>query len=136
MAKRYASETKVSVARSRAEIEKLLRNWGADAIRWTDHWRESAMVLEFLWRHEEADYLARFRMEIEEGSGAQVEHRILLLWLKGCFNAVEAGLVEAEVIFLPFLVGTDGQTVAQAALPRLRMLLEGSAAHLLGSGDG
>lgn len=132
----YARKTKVPVGRSRAEIEKLLRDWGADAIRWTDLWREGAMTLEFVWRHEESDYLARFHMVLEEESGAQVEHRILLIWLKGCFNAVESGLVDAETIFLPFLVGKDGQTVAQAALPRLRMLLEGGASALLGPGDG
>lgn len=58
-------------------------------------------------------------------------HRVLLLWLKGALNAVQAGIVSPEAIFLPFLEGADGVTVAEAALPRLPALLSNAAEKLL-----
>ena len=131
---RYASKTKVPVTRSRGEIDALLRDWGADSIRWTDHYNDEHFVLEFLWHHEGASYLARIDTKAE--GGAQVEHRILLLWLKGCFNAICEGLIRAEEVFLPFLVGQDGLTVAQVALPRLRTMLTAGAREMLQLPDG
>lgn len=56
---------------------------------------------------------------------------MLLNWLKAALNAVDAGLVEVEAIFLPWLVGTDGRTLREVAIPRLPALLKGSAVGLL-----
>lgn len=157
----YAKTTSVPIARSRAQIDELLQRWNCDAIRWTDDFRRGVVLLEFTWERledgEPLAYLARFelrlptddalRLEARDGrSGAfsqakmdklragrgRQEHRILLLWLTAAFNAVDAGLVDAATLFLPFLVGRDGQTVAEAALPRMRNLLRGAAASALG----
>ena len=154
---RYAQQTTVSVAKSRGEIDALLRQWGCDGIRWTDHYSRGIVALEFLWHRDNVDYLARFSIQLPDdkalraearhatssrflpakfaklqaGRGRQ-EHRLLLLWLKAALNAVEAGIIEAETIFLPFLVGRDGQTVAEAALPRLQTLLVDGSRALLG----
>jgi hypothetical protein len=57
--------------------------------------------------------------------------RVLLLWLKAALNAVDSGLIDVETIFLPFLEDRNGKTIAEIALPRLGVLLEGSAARLL-----
>ena len=54
-----------------------------------------------------------------------------MLWLKAALNAVEAKLVDPAAIFLPFLVGTDGRTFADVALPKLPKLMNGSAGLLL-----
>lgn len=61
----------------------------------------------------------------------QSEHRILLLWLKAAFNAIEAGIMTAEALFLPFLEGKDGRTVAEVAIPQMANLLSGGAGRLL-----
>lgn len=155
---RYADKTTVSVAKSRGEIDRLLRDWNCEGIRWTDHYTRGAVVLEFLWKHAEQEYLARFEVSLpdddelraqslyggkahgkflpekfkrlQDARGRQ-EHRLLLLWLKAALNAVDAGIVPAEVLFLPFLVGRDGRTVAQAALPRLPQLLAAGSDALL-----
>lgn len=155
--RRYAQDTSVSVGRSRGEIDDLLREWNCDGIRWTDDYRTGRVRLEFLWSRDAAQYLARFDLRLpgeeelrrkaidlrtrkvsevkqlkkaREAAGRH-EHRVLLLWLKAALNAVEAGLVDPAAIFLPFLVGSDGQTFADVALPKLPALINGSAGLLL-----
>jgi hypothetical protein len=159
--RRYAENTQVPISRSRAEIDDILRNWGADAIQWSDDFKHNQVLLRFLWTWEERQYVARFTIALptaEElgkdaidnrsgrvspgklqvlmaGRGKQ-EHRILALWLKAAFNAVDAGIVSAEALFLAFFEGHDGQTVAEVALPRLPDLLAGSAMRLLPAARG
>jgi predicted component of type VI protein secretion system len=58
-------------------------------------------------------------------------YRVLLLWLKAALNAVEAGLVSAAAVFLPWLEDAQGQTVAEVALPHIAELMRGSARRLL-----
>lgn len=159
--RRYADNTTVSIGRSRGEIDDLLRAWGCDGLRWTDQWIKGITTIEFMWKHDGANYLARLSVTLEseddvrkrschathgtflestfkrnmEARGRS-EMRTLHLWLKAAFHAVDAGIVSAEALFLPFLVGADGQTVAEVALPRLSKLLGGGAGLLLGDGNG
>jgi hypothetical protein len=154
--RRYAEETRVPISRSRAEIDRLLREWGADAIQWSDDFRHDRVMLRFLWTWEEQQYVARFTLSLPtakdlevkainmttrrvseskmsalmQGRG-KVEHRILALWLKAAFNGVAAGIVTAEALFLAFFEGHDGQTMGEVAIPRLPVLLHGSAMKLL-----
>lgn len=159
MTRRFAEDTAVPVAKSRGEIDRLLREWGADGIQWADDFRNDRAVLRFVWTRDGKSYLARFGIGLPsakdlerhaiDGRTRRVsqakldallaqrgkrEHRLLLLWLKAALNAVDAGLVSAEALFLPFFEDHDGQTVAEVALPRLPGLLAGGAARLLGPG--
>ncbi len=68
--------------------------------------------------------------KLEDARG-RAEHRQLALLLKAAFNAVEAGIIQPEQLFLSFLVGKDGRTVGEVALPRLPKLLSGGASLLL-----
>jgi hypothetical protein len=155
MARRFAEETSVPVARSRGEIDALLRGWGATGIQWTDDFANNRVTVRFAWPHEGATYMARFGIKLPsrddlaakcthartgklreaylaklmEARGKR-EHRLLLLWLKAALNAVEAGVVEATTLFLPFLEGKTGRTVAEEAVPRLQILGTSSAARL------
>jgi hypothetical protein len=158
--RRFAEDTSVPVAKSRGEIDRLLREWGARGLQWTDDWEHGRIALKFLWRAQDGkDYMARFAValptdealreearhggrgkflaakfqRLADGRGRQ-EHRLLALWLKAALNAVAAGIVGAETLFLPFLEDRHGQTVAEIALPRLGRLLEGGASRLLGDG--
>lgn len=159
--RRYAEDTAVPISRSRGEIDKLLREWKADAIQWSDDFARDRVTLRFIWPHEGLRFVARFhinlltRAELSEhatdnrtggvsenklaklidGRG-RTEHRVLLLWLKAALNAVELGIVTAEALFLPFLEDQKGETVAEMALPRLAKLLDGAANRLLPAGDG
>lgn len=157
--RRYAEDTAVPISRSRGEVDKLLRDWKATGIQWTDDFEHDRVQLRFLWPRGEQRFMARFtlrlpsREELEpEAKHAQSgrllpeklqrlldergkrEHRVLALWLKAALNAVDAGLVEAEALFLPFLEDRNGKTMAELAMPKLGLLLEGSGARLLGDG--
>lgn len=158
--RRFAQDTTVPISRSRGEVDELLRGWGAEGVQWTDEWGAGKVTLRFVWPKGGGRYQARLSLTLPTDdairalpsskigpswnrrvSEARVrdaiaargkrEHRLLLLWLKAAFNAVDAGLVAAEVIFLPFLEGRDGETVAERALPRMADLLVGSADRLL-----
>jgi len=152
--RRFAEDTSVPISRSRGEIDQLLRAWGAQGIQWTDDFEHDRVMLRFVWPRGEQRFMARFaislqgREELEkeaagvygireayleklmQGRGKR-EHRVLLLWLKAALNAVDSGLIDAETIFLPFLEDRNGKTIAEIALPRLGVLLEGSASRLL-----
>jgi hypothetical protein len=154
---RYARETGVSVSRSREEIERTLRNFGADQLQWSDDFKNGRVRLRFAWTHDQHTYLARFDLQLptddqlrkhsldgRSGEFSQrkydeakrrygmVEHRDLALFLKAAFVAVEAHIIAPEQIFLAFLEGQDGTTVAEALVPRLdRLLTPSGAAGLL-----
>lgn len=144
MAKRYAKRTAVSVSKSRGEIDALLRKWGANQLQWSDDHDEGLVMLRFLWKHREQSFVARFVIRVppdqdlrEEAKHAttgvfsqtkydklakrrgMVEHRELALLLKAIFVAVDAGIISAEQVFLPFIEGSDGQTLSETIIPRL-----------------
>ncbi len=143
MTRRYANETAVPIARSRGEIDKLLRQWGADAIQWTDEFSQNRTVLRFRWSHEGAEYGARITLELpgesdidehaidlRTGRRSKVkfeklmaargkrEHRVLLLFLKAAFNAIEA-------VPLAFAAGWDAGVKAERE--RMAVQLEAMA---------
>ena len=157
MGRRYASETSVSVAKSRGEIEKLLRVWGARQMQWSDDFDGGKAMLRFIWDNGGTSYTARFivsvptaeeiREEALDGRSGKfskskydkamerrgmVEHRELALLLKAIFVAVDCGLITAEQVFLPFLEDQYGITVSDRILPDLaKMLNKGGTKNLL-----
>lgn len=100
--KKFAADTTISVSKTRAEIYDLLTSWKCLGIAWMDDFEKGQAELQFKWRRDETIHLAR---------------------IKAAMNAVEAGIVEPEAIFLPWLVGSTGETFAEVALPRLSELL-------------
>lgn len=154
--RRYAQDTQVPVARTRGQIDSLLRAWGVDGIQWTDNFKADKIQLQFVWNHEDNDYLARITIglptsddledEAIDGRTGRVsekkleklmsergkrEHRLLKMFLQGALEAIEAGVITAEQLFLPYLVGSDGRTVGEVVEDRLPVLLSGSAENLL-----
>lgn len=136
----YAHDTAVPVARSRGEIDALLRQWGCDSIQWTDQFREGVAELRFAWTWNGTTYRARLAVRMPADAALRKHgdtatqlakrrdqrwrslHRVLLLTIKAQLNAVESGLLTAIEVFLPHLEGADGRTVAELAaesLPRL-----------------
>lgn len=153
----FAEDTTVSIEKSRVELLELLREWKCDGVQWTDHWSEGRSMLQFMWSFEKRKYLARFivllpdektlrerskhaqrgtiiesKLKRNRELAGRHEHRTLLYFIRSAFAAVKAKLVTPEQVFLPFLVGSDGRTVAESALPQLHRLLEGgTGAELL-----
>lgn len=142
--RRYAQDTAVPIARSRGEIDKLLRAWGATGIQWTDQFEHDRVTLRFIWPRGDARFTARFDLKLPTSdsfedsardkrngkllpaklrklldSRGKHEHRVLALWIKAALNAVDAGIVQPEVLFLPFIENAQGKTVAEATLPAL-----------------
>lgn len=154
--RRYAERTKVGANRSRGQIDALLSAWGAHSFQWTDDRVPVRRVtLRFLWEHKGAKLNARIRLQldskvleeqaVDQRSGRLSEakltalisrweaesHRLLLLFLKATFHAVDAGLLSAEEVFFPFFEDGKGKTVWEVAGPRLHELPKGSALRLL-----
>ena len=133
--RRHAETTRVPVAQSRSEIDQLLRVWLCDGVRWTDHFNEGRAVLEFVWPHDGAKYMARFVLVLSDEGDADQEfrrlHRVLRVYLMAQFNAVESGLVSVEEVFLSHIVGPNDLTVGQQLVAQLPKLIGTSAAMLL-----
>lgn len=152
MPKKYAAGTTISVEKSKGDISKLLREWGCERIAWEEDFKEGHIALLFVWRRDGQAYAARLEIKIlteeqarkdpanmdrrtEEPSEARVrdavaragrsEMRLLLLWLKAAFAAVDAGIISADIVFLPFFVVRSGQTVSDVVRPNLHNLISG-----------
>lgn len=146
MPRKFAQGTSVPVAKSKGEIDKLLKNWGCDRISWEEDLRDGFISLRFVWTREGHSYAARLSLSVpteasirsgpmaKDGRTGKVnenkvrdllertgreEMRLLLLWLKAAFHAVEAGILDPRVVFLPFFVNEKDETVADVIIPRL-----------------
>lgn len=152
MPKKYAEGTTVPITKSRGDIDRLLRDWGCDRIAWEEDFRAGVIALRFVWTKDEQSYAAkltvrlpteadiRARREVRDGRNGRInenkvklalerngrpEMRLLLLWLKAAFNAVEAGILDPQVMFLPFFVNAEDQTVSEVIVPNLPQLMSG-----------
>ena len=144
--KRFAAYSQSPIANTRMEIEKLLSKWGCKKVGFFDHYDEQRVEIQFVWLADDGiPYAGRFVLDVrpcklsELGASkidAEVRGRwrALLYFLRSALGAVEAGIIEAEALFLPWLLQGNGQTVSEALLPRLRELQAGNAAMLLGAG--
>jgi len=132
----YAKNTKVPISRSRDQITELLRQWQCTGVGWQDDFDAGIAELQFRFLHADKVYGARFRINVDEGQDGRVAHRVLLLWIKASLEAVSAGLVDVEAIFLPWLVHSDGRTHYETMRPVFDGLPVGNLAGLLTQGNG
>jgi len=122
----FASQTTVPVSQTRGEIDFLLRQWGCKGIQWTDNFENGMVLLRFAWTFQKNPYMARLVLQSTQNEQENKQrHRVLLLWLKAAFNAVDAGIVKAEEVFLPFLEVKEGQTLGEITLKQLPALMSG-----------
>ncbi len=135
----YAAGTEVSSERSRAEIEQLLRRFGADSFmsgwdRQTNREQvgfrvHNRMVRLTLPMPDSADPLIsctptgkrRNTQQIEDEYAKEVRRRwrSLLLVLKAKLTAVEDGISTIEREFLADVLLPDGRTLGEWASPQL-----------------
>ena len=139
---RYAEGTSVSSEQSRAEIERILRRYGATGFMYG--WQEDRAVLGFVARdrqvrfvlpmpnprdrrftHTEAKGLQRSDKAAADAYEQAVRQswRALALVIKAKLEAVEAGIVDYETEFMPHFVLPDGRTVAEHVEPRIAYAL-------------
>ena len=151
MIQRYASKTTASSERTKAEIEGVLRRYGAN--QFMQGWEVGLGVVGFRingfqvrmllplpnpedFRHYErkSGYSTRQVERTPEAAQKAYEQaerqawRALLLVIKAKLEAVEAGITSIEQEFLPNMVLPDNTTVGENMLPRLREII--ASGHL------
>lgn len=141
---RAYENTNVSIAKSRGQIDIILRKWGVTGITWAEDYNSGMVVLRFRWQREEDghQYSARFtiqiqtddelkKLAIDKRSGrhsdkkyarlrdmrGKREHRVLFFMLKALFEAVAEGLMVPEQVFLPWIEDIDGVTIFERIGP-------------------
>ncbi len=139
--RRYAQDTSVPVMRSQGEINKLLYNWGAEGAQWTDHWNADPPLisLRFMWKFKDKKLAARLDLKCDESEQnieqwKRMAHRLLLVWLKASFNAIDAGMIRAEQIFMPFIEDVRGQVLGDVFADSVHQLDQVGAMKLLTEG--
>jgi hypothetical protein len=144
---RYAKDTDVSVARSRAEIEDTVARYGAE--QFVSGWRAGEAVIGFII----AGRQIRFVLPLPDKAARAFTHgrvnqsrteqrlsddaalkrweqacrqrwRALALLVKAQLEAVESGITTIEDAFLAHVVLPNGETVGQWAKPQLAVAYE------------
>lgn len=133
---RYASETSVSVEKSRAEIEATLNRYGADAFAYASDGPEVKIAFRMKGKH------FRFALTLPGKSekrftthsrGLRTTEAALAAWEQGCrqkwralalvikakLEAVEAQISTLEDEFLAHLVLPSGETMGDWARPQV-----------------
>jgi hypothetical protein len=136
---RYASETTVSPAKSRAEIEDTLNRYGASGFSYA--WEEQEGVRREMIQFRASGKYLRFQMEMPSPSDEQFKRtparrqrrspdaafnaweqacrqkwRALALAIKAKLEVVDSGIATFESEFLSHIVMPDGLTVGQHIL--------------------
>lgn len=129
---RYAEKTEVSVERSRAEIEAIVRRYGADGF--VSGWEGSRAMVQFRCRGRYVRFLLTLpdpqdkqftsylrgsvRCQRTESAAREAweqacrqKWRVLTLMVKAKLEAVAANIVTFEEEFLPHILMPDGKTV-------------------------
>jgi len=133
---KYAEGTRVPVAKSREEIERILQRFGADAFGFMSEPDKSMVAFRCRERN------IRFDLPLPQRAAARnVERwerevrerwRALALCIKAKLSAVESGIETFEEAFLAHVVMPDGRTVGEHAVPALeRHYKDGTSGALL-----
>lgn len=137
---KYAAKTDVSSDRSRSEIEKTLRRYGATGFMYG--WDENAAVVAFKmnarkiqftlplpdpnsreFTHTETGKPRRqsSAIEIAYEQAVKQKWRALALVIKAKLEAVESDITQFEKEFLAHIVLPGGQTVGEVMLPQIEL---------------
>lgn len=133
----YAEHTKVSVDRSKNEIEKTLLRYGADDFMYgSSATKGGGIMFKYnnrlikigvpLPNRDDYQYETRYNQEYRR------RWRVLLLALKAKLELVDAGLVSFEDEFLAQTCLPDGTTIADTIQPQIQQAIkEGNVPKLL-----
>jgi hypothetical protein len=137
----------VTIAKSREEIDTILRKWGVSGILWEDNFGKGTVSLRFRWKNDEVEYVARYQIQLDSDeelkelaidgrSGifsqkkldrlladrGKREHKNLAAFLKNVFEAVDQGVIDAQAVFLPWLEDGEGRTVYERIGPVMKQM--------------
>ncbi len=141
---KYAADTTVSVEKSRAEIEAIVRRYGAT--EFASGWKSGCAMIGFEMRKrqirfilplpkQDADEFKRTPKRRELRRPDQImeaweqacrqKWRALALAVKAKLEAVASGISEFDQEFMANIVMPDGLTIGEHVLPRLEAALSG-----------
>lgn len=129
---KYAVETTVSVEKSRAELETILRRYGAVAFGYMTDDRKAAV--QFVANGKSCRFILpvpdgyRYRRVETAARGAweqacRSRWRSLVLCVKAKLEAVSAGITTFETEFMAHIVLPNGQTIGERFLPEIETAL-------------
>lgn len=130
----YAHVT--SGLKARAEIQKILRGFGADSVGFMDEFHTKTVILAFTIRGQPVQLKAsaqgwanaylkenpwtprrkRSKPQWEQEAldrGMTAVNSILRDWVKGQITAIETGVLTFEHVFLPYMLAADGCPVIE-----------------------
>jgi len=133
----YARGTDVPVDRSRAEIETILKRYGADAFGYFVETTRAVIMFRAHDRHVKfllplpiakdfsLDKAKRMRTAKQQMNAREAEtrrrFRALALVIKAKLEAVHSGIVTFEAEFLAHIVLPDGETVGAWMAPQIEL---------------
>lgn len=121
--RRYAEDTRVPAEQTRMEIERLLKQQGADGF--LGGWDGDQALLAFRYQGRQIRILlsmpdrAASRTEAMHEQAARARWRALLLVIKAKIEAIQSGITTLDREFLADVVMADGRTVGQWAAPQI-----------------
>ena len=104
----YAAKTKVPIEKTKMELERLIKRYGAKGF--VAGWQDQRSVVEFL------AYDRRIRISVtilnsDSDQAGRQKWRALLLVIKAKLESVKAGIVTFEQAFATDIVMPSGKTV-------------------------
>ncbi len=159
--KKAYESTSVTIARTREQIDTLLRKWGVKGVQWEDNFDDGVSTLRFRWENDAGyEFRARYKLELESDDQVRekaidlrnkmfsenkydrllrergkAEHRLLLNFLKNVFEAVDSGVIVAEAVFLPWIEDAEGVTLYERIKPAMSQLGTKSLSKALAAGS-
>lgn len=123
---KYAANTKVSVSRSKTEVDATLRRYGASAVGIMESQTTCFVVFELNGR--------RVKMElpiVDDEKEQRRKWRVLVLRLKARLEAIAGGDSTVEEEFMPYVLLPDNRVVAEHLIPKLEEAYSGTMPKIL-----
>jgi len=115
----FARRTTVTVEKSRAEIERVVKRYGAKGF--VSGWQDNRVRIEFLARDR---HIRMVMLEPDAEQHKRAKWRSLLLLVKAKLEAVDAKITTFEEAFLGDIVMPDGRTVYEQTQEPIKIAYE------------
>lgn len=119
--------TEISCSKSQEKILQLLRLHGIEAVQFAENFNPPKMQVMFAYKTKEGGRVVKYEVNIKPINPSrrlpapkQIEQsrrqamRVLYYYFKSAFEAVEAGLLKKDDIFMPFFMMSDGKLLKES----------------------
>jgi hypothetical protein len=123
---KYASRTRVPTEKTRTEIERVVKRYGATGF--VSGWQGENVRIEFICR---ARHIRMTMVEPAPDLAKRQKWRALLLLVKAKLESVDAKIATFEEAFLADIVMPDGRTVWESTREPIKLAYQGGPAPAL-----